>query len=111
MKKAKRRLSFLDVGGIPVQPSPQEQTPVVDPNAERLERLRQNFVRIHAENAQAAVAAEQARATRIEAVRLKCRLGEWERVEELVRTMGYRAEETQSGQAYEFAFGVVIGER
>jgi len=109
--KHKRRLSFLDVGGIPVQPTPQEQTPVVNPEAERLERLKANAARIMAEDQKAAAAKVEARQRRVEQVRLKCREGEFERVETYVRTLGYRPEETESGEAYEFGFQVVVGQR
>ena len=111
MKKHKRRLSFLDVGGIKPQPVPQDQTPVVDPEAERLERLKTNARRIMAEVQQAAAARVEARQRRIEQVRLKCHSGEWEQVENYVRTQGYRPEDIESGQAHEWALALVVNKR
>jgi hypothetical protein len=111
VKKHKRRLSFLDVGGIPVQPNPEEQTQQVDPDAESRAVLKANAARILAENEALARQVAEARQRRIDAVRLKCHSGEWEQVENYVRTQGYLKEDIESGQAYEWALTLVINKR
>jgi glutamate synthase domain-containing protein 1 len=111
VKKHKRRLSFLDVGGIPVQPNPEEQTQQVDPDAESRAVLKANAARILAENEAIARQVAEARAKRIEDVRSECDPGEFERVEYIVRTAGYPAGAIASGAAWQWALQDVINER
>ena len=112
--RKKRRLSFLDIGGI--QPIPEiavEEIPDVEELQlkERMEQLRVRARQILAEAEAEAKAIAEARASRIQAVEFKCLRGEWEKVQQYVKTLGYPTDAIKSGAAYEMAFNVVVGER
>lgn len=109
--KAKRRLYLGDLGGIKPQEVPQVETPVVNPEAERLERLRQNAAKIIQENAAVEQQRVDLRTKRIDAVRASCSSSEFVKVEHLVDTAGYLPADIESAQAYEWALRVVINER
>src|SRR5689334_2580465 len=106
--KAKRKLSIFDIGGIkPTSIEIEKPVQQVDPNTERLAKLKSRAAELLAEQAERERAAQKQAdlvRRRIDAVRQQCESETmWACILEMVRVGGFKREQVLDGSAYQMA--------